>query len=150
MVLKGIHFLKSEPSQVFCDNDAVIKLAEDQVWHSKCKHIRVKYHYVRDQVLAKELRVNRIHTNDNLADIFTKALSRPDFLRHHSKLGLVAPAVEEESYITEHEISIPFNPYHILYTYNTYDSSSNLSEPIFEPNSLPDSLSLNARVEEEC
>jgi hypothetical protein len=80
MVLEGTKFLNLKPSQVFCDNDAAIKLTEDQVWHSKCKHIHIKYHFVRDQVLAHEIKVNRVHTNDNLADIFTKSLGRGDFL----------------------------------------------------------------------
>ena len=91
MLMDRIHFLKVEPSPVFCDNDAAIKLAEDQVWHSKCKHIHVKYHYTRDQILAKELTVKHICTNDNVVDIFTKALGYPDFLRHRSKLGLMMP-----------------------------------------------------------
>ena len=132
-----IHFLKAESSPVFCDNDTTIKLAEDQVWHSKCKHICVKYHYMRDQILAKELTVKHICTNDNVANIFTKALGHPDFLRHWSKLGLMMPAVDKEVHIVVPFDSLfPFNAYHILHAYNTFDS---------------DSLgSLDACIEEEC
>jgi hypothetical protein len=135
MVLASTKFLGQNPSPIFCDNDAAIKLAEDQVWHSKCKHIRVKYHFVRDQVVANEVRINRVRTHDNLADIFTKALGRTDFLRHRHKLGLVAPALEEESRFAISFLPLlPFNAYHVLHTYH-----SSLSTPFDD-----------ARVEEEC
>jgi hypothetical protein len=101
MVLEGTKFLEQSASPIFCNNDAAIKLAEDQVWHSKCKHIRVKHHFVRDQVLLNEIKVNRVRTNDNLADIFTKALGQTDFLRHRQNLGLVTPAIEEESSVQQ-------------------------------------------------
>jgi hypothetical protein len=130
--MDGIHFLKAKSSPLFCDNDTTIKLAEDQVWHSKCKYIRMKYHYTRDQILAKELIVNHI------ANIFTKVLSHSDFLQHQGKLGLVMPAVEEEEVhiVVPIDSPFPFNPYHILYTYDTFDS---------------DSLgSLDTCIEEEC
>jgi hypothetical protein len=54
MLLDEINFLPAGPSNLYCDNDATIRLAEDQVRHSKCKHICLKYHYMRNQVLAKE------------------------------------------------------------------------------------------------
>jgi hypothetical protein len=129
MVLEGTKFLEQSASPIFCDNDAAIKLAEDQVWHSKCKHIRVKYHFVRDQVLLNEIKVNRVCTNDNLADIFTKALGRTDFLQHRQNLGLVTPTIEEEFHLA----LLPIDAYHVLHTYHCSAS-----------------LPLDVRVEEEC
>jgi hypothetical protein len=129
MLLKGINFLPPTPPLIHCDNDAAVRLAEDQVWHSKVKHIHVKYHYVREQVLQKRMKVTRVHTKDNMADLFTKALSRPDFLRHHASLGLRAPAGEEDTkalLLTAQLTPLSINTYHTLYTYhhNNYDTTT--------------------------
>jgi len=58
---------------------------EDHVWHSHTKHVHIKYHFTREQVLAGELTVTRVSSKENTADIFTKPLSKADFqrLRHY-------------------------------------------------------------------
>src|SRR6266702_596646 len=89
-LLDGLMLLPPGPSPLYCDNDAASRLAEDHVWHSHTKHIRVKYHYVREQVLTGELSVQRVNSKDNTADILTKPLGRVDFLRLRQYLGLNA------------------------------------------------------------
>ena len=68
--------------------NAASRLSEDHVWHSRVKHIRVKYHYVREQVLSGEVKIQRVRSSDNVADILTKLLSRNDFQRLRFYLGL--------------------------------------------------------------
>jgi len=145
MLLEGINFPDMKPSRLYCDNDTAIRLAEDQVWHSKCKHIRVKFHYVRDQVLAREIKVNHVHSKDNPADIFTKALGRPDFLHHQTSLGLVAPAVEEDTaYHTSFYSSFSINAYHTIFAYNShFGHDDDSTSPTF-------SSFINVCVEEDC
>jgi len=87
-MLLEIGYRQPRATMLHCDNDAASRLAEDQVWHSHVKHIRTKFHYVREQVLEGELKVTRIHTKSNAADIFTKALSRTDFERLRLQIGL--------------------------------------------------------------
>jgi hypothetical protein len=81
------------PTVVFCDNDAASILTEDHVWHARVKHIRVKYHYVRELVANKELTVKRVRSSENTADILTKPLNRTDFVRLRHYLGLTATPV---------------------------------------------------------
>ena len=92
-LLHGIHLLPSSATRVFCDNNAATRLTGDHVWHANTKHIRVKYHYTREQVLAGDLLVTRVRSCDNTADIFTKPLSRHDFQRLRTSLGLTGPPV---------------------------------------------------------
>jgi hypothetical protein len=91
-LLEGLHILPSGATPLFCDNDAATRLAEDHVWHSHTKHIRVKYHSTREHVLAGDIAVSRVGSKDNTADIFTKPLACLDFqcLRHY--LGIKEPA----------------------------------------------------------
>ena len=62
-----------------CDNQGAIALAKDNKFHSRTKHIDIRYHYIRKSVENKKISVSYIPTQDNVADIFTKALPRPKF-----------------------------------------------------------------------
>jgi transposase InsO family protein len=87
-LLEGLHFLPSGATQLLCDNDAASRLSEDHVWHSHTKHVRVKYHYIRELVNAGDVSVERVGTKDNTADILTKPLARVDFQRLRHYLGV--------------------------------------------------------------
>ncbi len=89
-LLDGLHLLPSSPTQLLCDNDAASRLTEDHVWHSHTKHVRVKYHFTCEQVLAGELAVTCMSSKENTADIFTKPLSKVDFQHLHHYLGISA------------------------------------------------------------
>jgi hypothetical protein len=90
-LLFGLRLLPSDSTLLYCDNDAASKLTEDHVWHSCVKHIRVKFHYVRELVLNQEVKVQRVRSSDNIADILTKLLSRNDFQHLRFSLGLRLP-----------------------------------------------------------
>jgi hypothetical protein len=53
------------------------------------KHVEVDYHFVRERVVAGQLEVWIISTKDQLADVFTKPLSRPAFRDFTRNLSLV-------------------------------------------------------------
>lgn len=90
-LLFGLRLLPSDSTLLYCDNDAASKLTEDHVWHLRVKHIRVKFHYVRELVLNQEVKVQRVRSSDNIADILTKPLSRNDFQCLRFSLGLRLP-----------------------------------------------------------
>lgn len=89
-LLEGLKFLPNNATTILCDNDAATRLSEDHVWHSHTKHIRVKYHYIRELVLTGDATVTRVGSKDNTADILTKPLARSDFQRLRHCLGLRA------------------------------------------------------------
>jgi hypothetical protein len=83
-------FLSSAPA-IWCDNTSAIALASNPVFHSRTKHIEVDYHFVRECVVRGDLHLHFISTEDQLADLFTKPLSTPRFLKLTSKLMFSAP-----------------------------------------------------------
>jgi hypothetical protein len=75
--LKGLYIeLCGDDSCVnlFCDRQSVICLAKDQMFHERSKHIDVKYHYMRDIAAQGKLKVCKISTHDNRADMMTKSV----------------------------------------------------------------------------
>jgi hypothetical protein len=69
------------PLPLFCDNRAAISFTQDPICDGKVKHIDIKFHFVRDYVLAKKIKIQHIPTSAMLADIFTKATSKDIHLR---------------------------------------------------------------------
>ena len=61
-------------TMVFSDSQSAIHLTKNDAYHSKTKHISVKYHYVRDTVATGEIVIRKVHTSENLTDMLTKSL----------------------------------------------------------------------------
>ena len=77
--LQDIKVVFKEPTTIYCDNTSPISLFKNLVQHSKEKHIPIKYHYLRDQVANKNIKLEYVPTQEWIADIFTKPLSRDAF-----------------------------------------------------------------------
>ena len=56
--------------------------------HAKTKHIAIKYHYVRELVQEKQVKMEYIHTKEKIADIFTNPLSKDAYEYLRGKLGV--------------------------------------------------------------
>ena len=64
---------------LLCDSQSAINLAKNSNFHARSKHIDVRYHWIRDVLDSKLLELEKVHTDDNGADMMTKALSREKF-----------------------------------------------------------------------
>jgi histone deacetylase 1/2 len=62
------------PIVIYCDNMGRILLTNNPVYHAKTKHIEVYYHFIREKVLAKEIDLIHVSIEDQIVNIFTKAL----------------------------------------------------------------------------
>ena len=63
-------------------------LAKNSVFHAKTKHIDVKYHFIRDMIEDKLLKLVKVHTNDNPAELMTKVLPLERFAHCRALLGI--------------------------------------------------------------
>ena len=61
---------------VFADNQGAIALSKNPVHHQRSKHIDIKYHFIRSEILNGVIELCYIPSEDNIADIFTKAVSK--------------------------------------------------------------------------
>ena len=76
--------LKDIPSALSYDTNSVNDLAHNPRVGDCSKHINIQYHYIRELVEHSELIILRIDSNNNLADIYTKALKLDAFFWHYN------------------------------------------------------------------
>jgi hypothetical protein len=77
------------PVVIYCDNISSILFANNLVYHARTKHIEVHYHFIREKVLAKEIDLIHVSTEDQVADIFTKALGTNKLKKFRKMLGVL-------------------------------------------------------------
>ncbi|WJX64387.1 hypothetical protein P8452_49170 [Trifolium repens] len=65
--------------KIHCDSQSAIHLANHQVYHERTKHIDIRLHFVRDMIESKEIIVEKVASEENPADMFTKSLPRSRF-----------------------------------------------------------------------
>eukprot|EP00253_Pinus_taeda_P034717 PITA_34717 len=58
--------------RLLCDSQSAIHLAKNPAYHSKSKHIPIKYHFVRQVITERGVSLEKVHTKENCADMFTK------------------------------------------------------------------------------
>ncbi|GKA20199.1 putative ribonuclease H-like domain-containing protein [Tanacetum coccineum] len=75
----GFNFLNT---RIYIDNESIICIVKNPVFYSKTKHIEIRHHFIRDAYEKKLIQVLKIHTDNNVADLLTKAfdVSRFEFL----------------------------------------------------------------------
>ncbi|MCO5591461.1 hypothetical protein L7F22_045444 [Adiantum nelumboides] len=81
--------LKVTANTIYTDSQSALAVARNPVFHACTKHIEGHYHYVRERLLAGEISLAYVPTHDNLADLFTKALSREKLEALRKALGLL-------------------------------------------------------------
>ncbi|GJS78466.1 putative ribonuclease H-like domain-containing protein [Tanacetum coccineum] len=72
----GFNFMNTK---IHIDNESTICIVKNPVFHSKTKHIEIRHHFIRDAYEKKLIQVQKIHTDNNVADLLTKAFDGPRF-----------------------------------------------------------------------
>ncbi|GJZ90421.1 retrotransposon protein, putative, ty1-copia subclass [Tanacetum coccineum] len=88
-----------EPINMYCDNTGAITIANESGITKGARHLCAKVHYLREVIEFGDIKLEKVHTDDNLADPFTKALA---FLKHseHTKNIGMLPASSLMLYVT--------------------------------------------------
>ena len=81
-------FPQIKPTIIKGNNDGSVVLTHNPQFHQRSKHITLHYHWVRDLVIDKILDIQNCHNLDQTADVLTKALPRPKYMRHRGEIGI--------------------------------------------------------------
>ena len=71
--------LKQNEYVVYCNIQSAIDLRKNATYHSRTKHIEVRYHWIRNDTELKRFQLKKIHTGKNAADMMTKVVPRKKF-----------------------------------------------------------------------
>ena len=82
---------------LMCDNTSAIAIAKNPVFHQKTRHISRKFHFIRDAIQEKEIELVYCKSEEQMADILTKALPKEKFNYFREMLGVKSVASLEES-----------------------------------------------------
>ncbi|GJW84022.1 hypothetical protein Tco_0157167 [Tanacetum coccineum] len=77
-------------TKIHVDNESVICVVKNPVYHSKTKHIEIRHHFIRDPCEKRLIEMVKIHTDNNVADLLTKAFDEMDTggsPRHQDTIG---------------------------------------------------------------
>ncbi|KAK7580680.1 hypothetical protein V9T40_001309 [Parthenolecanium corni] len=78
-ILSDFNIRVQQPVVIFEDNQSVICLSENPITSKRSKHIDVRFKYVKEMVLDQEIKLTYLPSNRQLADGFTKGLTRVNF-----------------------------------------------------------------------
>ena len=74
---------------IICDNKGAIDLSKNPVQHARTKHIEIRHHFLRDNIQKGNVSIEKVSSEDNIADILTKPLKREPFNLLRLGLGLM-------------------------------------------------------------
>ena len=77
--------VKFDEILLLCDNKSAMKIATNPVQHSRTKHID----FLRDHVNKGDIKIDGIGTDEQLVDIFTKALDKSRFCKLRNEVNII-------------------------------------------------------------
>lgn len=88
--------LQQDRCTLYCDNQSAIHLVRNPIFHSRSKHIDVRYHWIHDALDQKRFQLEKIHNDDNGSDMVTRTLSTKkfNFCRQQAGMAMV-PTIRE-------------------------------------------------------
>jgi len=89
-ILKQIEVRHEIGVEIMCDSNSTIQFSKHPVFHGKSIHIDVRFHFLRDLVNNGEVQLNFCTSQDQIADIMTKALKLEQFEKLRGLLGVTS------------------------------------------------------------
>ena len=88
-LLSDLFDLQLDATCIYCNNQSCVKFSENPVFHDKSKHIKIKYHYIKDMVQRGAVKLQYVVTNKQATDVLTKSFARLKFEYFREKLGVL-------------------------------------------------------------
>lgn len=87
-LMKCFNISVDKPTDIYVDNQSCVKIAENEKFSNRTKHIDTKFHFIRDQARKKVIAFKYVPSNENLADMMTKPLGPSKLKELRNAAGL--------------------------------------------------------------
>jgi len=81
LLLASLGYVQDGPTVIYEDNQGCIGMSQNPILHKRTKHIDIRFHFVRERVASEEVKLIYIKTQNQLADLLTKPLPKPQMIR---------------------------------------------------------------------
>ncbi|KAK2986258.1 hypothetical protein RJ640_021827 [Escallonia rubra] len=88
LLLQDLGCVSKQPIKLYCDNKVACDIAHNPVQHDRTKHVEIDRFFIKEKLDEKIVELPHIRSEDQLADILTKAVSSRVFSKFLSKLGI--------------------------------------------------------------
>ena len=78
----------TNPVDVYYDNNGAIAKAKEPTSHQRSKHILGRFHLIREIIERGDVKICRVHTDDNIVDPLTKPLPQSKHDSHTRSIGI--------------------------------------------------------------
>ncbi|GJS62976.1 retrotransposon protein, putative, ty1-copia subclass [Tanacetum coccineum] len=85
----GVVPIIKEAINMYCDNTRAITIANESAITKGARHFHAKVHYIREVIEFGDIKLEKVHTYDNLADPFTKVLAFPKHSEHTKNIRML-------------------------------------------------------------
>lgn len=87
-LIHKLHIPLPSTTIIWCDNLSATPLAYNLIFHACTKHIEIDAHFIKDQVIARQLDIRHIASHEQIANCLTKSLSLGPYHSLNDKLAL--------------------------------------------------------------
>jgi hypothetical protein len=92
-ILVDLQLDQTTPTSLFCDNQSVLKMVKNSIYHARTKHIEVHHHYIIQLVDNEDICLYYCPTVEQIVDIMKKPLGNDKYVKFRDKLGIVSSLV---------------------------------------------------------
>ena len=94
--MKDLGHEQTEATKIMCENSSAVSISKNPVFHGRTKHIRIKFHFIREVQQSNEVLLVHCSFKNQLADIFTKSLPKERFEDLRQRIGVCQKIAKEE------------------------------------------------------
>jgi len=87
-MLKNLGHEQIEATIIMCDNSSALSISKNLVFHGSTKHIKIKFHFIREVQQSNEVMLIHCSSKEQLANIFTKPLPKERFETLKQMIGI--------------------------------------------------------------